>query len=80
MTKTQALRYLQRAEHFGFVAYHHGLISCEAESRHSGNITGLSWGINIECHKIEGHLFSHPQIIWDADQAERMFPGKTKKL
>jgi hypothetical protein len=79
MTKTQALRYLHRAEHFGFVAYHHGLIIQEVESPYNSKTAGLNWGISIECLKNEGQLFGHPQIIWDADQAERMFPGKTKK-
>ena len=79
MTKTQAIKYLHRAEKNGFIAYHHGLVTHEVESRYSGNTTGLYWGINIVCGEENRHMFSRAKIIWDADHAERIFPGKTQK-
>ena len=79
MTKYQALRYLHRAEKNGYLPYHYGLVLNEVESPYNGKTTGLKWAIQVEEPGIEGQRTGHPLIIWDADQAERMFPGKTIK-
>ncbi len=79
MTKSQALKYLLRARKNGYAPFHHGLVINEVESPYNGKTTGLNWGIQIEELSNEGQVLGHPRIIWDADQAERMFPGKTTK-
>jgi|GEM_PF-3269038 len=79
MTKSQALRYLNRAERNGYIPYHHGLALNEVESPYNGKTIGLKWGIQVEELGNEVQPTGHPLIIWDADQAERLFPGKTIK-
>ncbi len=79
MTKTQAIKYLNRAEKRGFVPYQKGLIAHEVESGYRGNSTKLFWGINIEYAGNDACQSFCPKMIWDADRAERMFPTKTKK-
>lgn len=66
MTYTQAVKYLKRAERSGYVAYHSGLVN-----------DGEAWyGINIDGDGHDGRNFGCPQIIWDIETAERMFPGR----
>jgi hypothetical protein len=74
MTHSQAKKYLARAERRGYVAYHNGIVMEETEKRYGGNTTGTNWGINIDGDGHNGRLFSCPQIIWSAEQAEEKFP------
>lgn len=80
MNLTQAKKYLNRAERNGYVAYHNGIVSQEIPVRWSGNTTGLSFGINIDGDGHNGRLFGCPQIIWDTETAENMFPTRNYNL
>lgn len=76
MTLTEAKKYLKRAERKGYVAYHSGLVMEEVKPRWGGNTTGSNWGINIDGDGHDGRYFGCPQIIWDSETAERIFPSK----
>jgi hypothetical protein len=76
MNYKQAQTYLKRAEKNGFNRYHSGIVSQEVQKRFSGNVTGISYGINIDGDGSKGKPFGCPQIIWDAETAEQMFPTR----
>ena len=76
MTHTEAKKYLNRAENNGYVRNHSGLVIIETKVKWGGNTTGCEWGINIDGDGHEGRLFGCPQIIWDTETAEIMFPTR----
>jgi hypothetical protein len=76
MNYTEAKKYLNRAENNGYVRYHSGLVMTEEPVRRGGNTTGSSWGINIDGDGHNGRLFGCPQMIWDVETAERLFPAR----
>ena len=65
MTHKEAEKYLKRSEKNGYVAYHSGLVTMDAD-----------WGINIDGDGHDGRLFGCPKIIWSAEEAEKLFPTK----
>jgi hypothetical protein len=82
MNLTQAKKYLKRTEKRGYVSYHSGLVMEEVPITWGGNTTGSVYGINIDgdggLHADGRHLFGCPQIIWDEETAERIFPARSK--
>ena len=79
MNLTNAKKYLARAEKRGYVAYHYGIAASEVPLKWGGNTTGLVYGINIDGDGLNGRYFGCPRIIWSEEQAEEMFPKRSKK-
>jgi hypothetical protein len=75
MNYTEAIKYLKRAEARGYIRYHSGIVCQENNNRKWGG-PGNYYGINIDGDGKDGRLFGCPQIIWDAEQAEDMFPAR----
>ena len=80
MNYTEAKKYLARAEKSGYVKMHSGFAAQEIRPRWGGNTTGKIYGINIDGDGTitngVRHLFGCPRVIWDAEDAEKMFPTR----
>ena len=71
MNYTQARKYLARAERHGYVAYYSGICCIEGSRKNT-------WGINVDGDGHDGRRFGRPQIIWDAEKAEELFPSSRR--